>query len=99
MGHVMIHNTRGKDDVERASLAFLVGNTALSSGQEATLLLTIEGVWVATKGYTEGLQAQSFAPLSELVQQFASQGSTDTQLLNAGLHFAASSRPNPDADE
>ena len=72
MGHVMIHNTRGKDDVERASLAFLVGNTALSSGQEATLLLTIEGVWVATTGYAEGLQAQGFAPLSELIQQFAS---------------------------
>ena len=74
MGHVMIHNTRGKDGVERASLAFLVGNTALSSGQEATLLLTIEGVWVATKGYTEGLQAPGFAPLGELVQQFASRG-------------------------
>ena len=74
MGHVMIHNTRGKDDVERASLAFLVGNTALSSGQEATLLLTIEGVWVGTPGYAEGLQAQGFAPLSELIQQFASRG-------------------------
>jgi predicted peroxiredoxin len=74
MGHVMIHNTRGKDDVERASLAFLVGNTALSTGQEATLLLTIEGVWVATKGYAEDLQAHGFAPLSELVLQFASKG-------------------------
>jgi predicted peroxiredoxin len=49
MGHVMIHNTRGKDDVERASLAFLVGTTALSSGQEATLLLTVEGVWLPLK--------------------------------------------------
>ena len=58
MGHVMIHNTRGKDDVERASLAFLVGDTALSSGQEATVLLTIEGVWVATRGHAEGLQAR-----------------------------------------
>ena len=38
MGHVMINNTRGKDDVERASLSFLVGNVALNSGQEATLL-------------------------------------------------------------
>jgi len=74
MGHVMIHNTCGKDEIERASLAFLVGNTALSSGQEATLLLTIEGVWIPTKGYTEGLQAHGFAPLSELVQQFASRG-------------------------
>ena len=37
MGHVMVNNTRGKDDVERASLSFLVGNVALNSGQEATV--------------------------------------------------------------
>ncbi len=60
----------GKDDVERASLAFVVGNTALASGQEATLMLTISGVWVATKGYTDGLQADGFQPLGELVQDF-----------------------------
>lgn len=70
MGKVLIHNTHGKDDVERASLAFVVGNTALTSGQEAMLLLTIEGVRVATRGYADGLQAKGFAPLSELVAQF-----------------------------
>src|SRR5687767_3289368 len=74
MGHVMVHNTRGKDDVERAALAFVVGNTALNSGQTATVLLTIEGVWVATKGYAEGLEAKGFAPLNELVQQFVENG-------------------------
>jgi len=66
----MIHNTHGKDDVERASLAFVVANTALTSGQEAILLLTIEGVRVATRGYADGLQAKGFAPLSELVAQY-----------------------------
>jgi predicted peroxiredoxin len=55
MGHVMIHNTHGKDDLERASLAYLVANTALNSGQQATVLLTIEGVWTATKGCNDGL--------------------------------------------
>jgi predicted peroxiredoxin len=74
MGHIMVHNSRGKEDVERASLAFVVGNTALTSGQEATVLLTLEGVRVATKGYAEGEQAQDFAPLADLVQQFASRG-------------------------
>lgn len=74
MGHIMIHNSRAKEDAERASLAVIVGNTALSSGQEATLLLTLEGVRVATKGYAEGVQAQDFAPLSELIQQFTSRG-------------------------
>ncbi len=74
MRQIMVHNTHGKEDVERASLAFVVGNTALSSGQEATVLLTIEGVRVATKGYAEGLQAVGFSPLSELIGQFVSSG-------------------------
>jgi len=75
MGQVMIHNTHGKDDVERATLAYIMANTALSSGQEATMLLTIEGVWTATTGYTDGLQAEGFLPLGELVAKFvANQG-------------------------
>ncbi len=74
MGHVMVNNTHGKDDVERAALSFVVGNTALNSGQQATVLLTIEGVWVATKGYADGLEAKGFAPLNELVQQFIDNG-------------------------
>lgn len=70
MGQVMIHNTCGKDDVERASLAFVVANAALSAGQEATVLLTIEGVWLATQGYTQGLQVKGFEPLADLVEKF-----------------------------
>ena len=74
MAQVMIHNTQGKDNVERASLAFVTANIALTSGQEATVLLTIEGVRVATRGYTDGLQAGGFPPLSELVSQFVNNG-------------------------
>jgi len=74
MGHVLIHNTHGNDDVERATLAYIIANTALASGQEATMLLTIDGVWTATKGYTDGLQANGFQPLGELVQNFVANG-------------------------
>jgi uncharacterized protein len=74
MAQVMIHNTRGKDDVERASLAFVTANIALTSGQEAMVLLTIEGVRVASKGYADGLQADGFPPLRELVSQFVTSG-------------------------
>jgi len=70
MEHVMIHNTHGKEGLERASLAFVAANIALVSGQQATVLLTIEGVRVATKGYADNLQAEGFAPLSELMTQF-----------------------------
>ena len=74
MGQVMLHNTHGKDDVERASLAFLVGNVARSSNQEATVLLTIEGVWLAKKGYVESMQSAGFSPLADLIQQFVASG-------------------------
>jgi predicted peroxiredoxin len=70
MEKIMVQNTHSKDDVERASLAFVVANTALSAGQEATVLLTIDGVRVATKGYADGLQAKGFGPLNDLVTQF-----------------------------
>ncbi len=74
MTHVMIHNTHGKDDIERASLALVVANTSLSSNQRTTILLTIEGVWIATRGYADGLQANGFAPLSDLMRQFVANG-------------------------
>ena len=34
MAHILVYNAHGKDDVERASLAFVVGTTALTAGQE-----------------------------------------------------------------
>ncbi|MEO1286720.1 MAG: DsrE family protein [Chloroflexota bacterium] len=74
MSSIMIHNTHGNEDVERASLAFVLGNTSLSSGQETSLLMTIDGVFVATTGYTDGLQAEGFPPLAELVNNFVSNG-------------------------
>lgn len=74
MGHILINNTRGKDDVERATLAFVVANAGVTAGQEATVMLTIEGVWLATKGYADGLQAKGFPPLSEVMQGFMDNG-------------------------
>ncbi len=74
MATIMINNTNGKENVERASLAVVVGKTALASGQAATLLLTIEGVWIATKGYADDLQAKGFEPLGKLLADFVSAG-------------------------
>ena len=74
MSKIMINSTFGKDNVERASLAVVVGKTALAAGQEAVLLLTIEGAWVATKGFSDGLQAKGFEPLGKLMTDFVAAG-------------------------
>lgn len=74
MGHVLIHNTRGTNDVERATLAFVVANTALAGGQDATVLLTLEGVRIGVEGCCDGLAAEGFPPLADVINSFVSNG-------------------------
>ena len=74
MGGVMIHLSRGKEDLERATLAFVVANAGLTAGQESTALLSLDAVWLATQGFSDGLQASGFAPLSEVMKGFVENG-------------------------
>jgi len=75
MGHVIVSLSHGKEDVERGSLSFTVANAALSAGQDVSVMLTVEGVWLATQGYTDDLQtAPPYPPLGELVKKFVDDG-------------------------
>ncbi len=74
MGKIMINISHNKDDVEKVTLGFVVANAGLTAGQESTVLLTTEGVWVATRGYADGLQANGFAPLAEVMANFVKNG-------------------------
>ena len=74
MGSVLIHLSRGQEDVERATLAFVVANAGLTAGQESTALLTLDAVWLATRGFTEGMQASGFAPLGDVMKGFVENG-------------------------
>lgn len=69
---IMTNCTHGKEDPERATLSFIVGNVAASADQKAIVLLTIEGVWLATKGYADGIHKEGFQPLKEIMDSFVS---------------------------
>ena len=71
---IMTHCTHGRDDPERATLPFIVANVAASADQSTIVLLTIEGVWVATKGYAEGIRKEGFPPLQEIIESFVQNG-------------------------
>jgi predicted peroxiredoxin len=71
---IMVNCTHGKEDPERATLSFVVGNVAASADQEAIVLLTIEGVWLATKGYADGIHKEGFQPLKEVLEAFVQNG-------------------------
>ncbi len=74
MSRLLINCTHGREDPERATLPFVVGNVAASADQEVVVLLTIEGVWNATKGYADEIRKEGFQPLKEIVQSFVANG-------------------------
>jgi predicted peroxiredoxin len=71
---IMTNCTCGKEDPERAILPFLVGNVAASADQPAIVLLTIEGVWLATKGYADGIHKEGFQALKDIIESFVANG-------------------------
>jgi predicted peroxiredoxin len=74
MAKLLINCTHGREDAERATLPFVVGNVAASADQEVVVLLTIDGVWVATSGYAEGICKEGFQPLRDVMQSFMANG-------------------------
>ncbi len=74
MAKVMVNCTHAKEEPERAILAFVVGNVSASADQETKVLLTIDGVWLATKGYAEGVQQEGLPPLKETLESFVKNG-------------------------
>lgn len=74
MAKLLINCTHGEDDPERATLPFVVGNVAASADQETIVLLTIDGVWLATNGYAGRIHKEGFQPLSDVIRSFVGNG-------------------------
>src|SRR5690625_4430177 len=76
MGKVLTYGSHGKESAERASLTFILGNTALASEQESVSSLTVDGVRHATKGYADDIHEEGFAPVKELIDHYVSSAGT-----------------------
>src|SRR5499427_10677768 len=71
-----VNLTHAKDNQDRATVAFVLANAALGSGKETLVFLSIEGVRLAQKGYADDIREEGFAPLRELMGNFAKAGGT-----------------------
>jgi predicted peroxiredoxin len=74
MTRMLFHCTHGRDDPERAIVPFIAANVAAASGQDAVVLLTIEGAWLCKQGYAETVTADGFPDLAELLTSFVEAG-------------------------
>jgi uncharacterized protein len=74
MAKILVNATHGSEDTERATLPFVMGNVAATADQETVVLLTVEGVRLATYGYADTIQKDGFAPLKDVMRQFLDNG-------------------------
>jgi predicted peroxiredoxin len=70
-GKLCVSLTHAKDNADKATVAFVIANAAVGSGKETLVFLSIEGVRLSQKGYADGIHEEGFAPLRELMENFA----------------------------
>jgi predicted peroxiredoxin len=73
-GKFVISLTCAKDDTDRATVAFVVANAAVASDKEVVVFLNIEGTRLSQAGYADEIHEAGFAPLKELITNFANAG-------------------------
>ncbi|MBM3960166.1 MAG: sulfur reduction protein DsrE [Deltaproteobacteria bacterium] len=66
--------THAKDNPDKATVAFVVANAAAASDKEALVFLSIEGVRLSQPGYADDVHEAGFAPLRDLIANFAKAG-------------------------
>jgi uncharacterized protein len=75
-GKFCVSLTHSKDNTDKATVGFVVANAAVGSGQQTMVFLSVEGVRLAQKGYADDVHEEGFAPLRELMDNFAKAGGT-----------------------
>jgi len=69
----LINNAWGNDDLEKATIAFVVANAAAGKG-DARVFLANEGLVLALKGKADNLQAEGYPPIKDLMEGFVEKG-------------------------
>ena len=73
-GKFCVSLSYAKDNSDKATVGFVVANAALGSDKETMVFLSIEGVRLSQKGYADDIREEGFAPLKELMDNFAKAG-------------------------
>lgn len=73
-GKFTVTLTYAKDNADKATVAFVIANAALASDKDVVVFLTVEGVRLAETGYADDITEEGFAPLKQLMDNFAAGG-------------------------
>lgn len=75
-GKFVVSVSCAKNDTDKATVGFVIANAAVASDKETVVFLSIEGTRLSQKGYADDIHEEGFAPLRELMANFAAAGGT-----------------------
>lgn len=73
-GKFCVSLSSAKDNSDKATVGFVIANAAVASDKETLVFLSIEGVRLSQKGYADDIHEEGFAPLKDLMANFAAAG-------------------------
>jgi uncharacterized protein len=73
-GSFCVSITHSQDNTDKATVGFVVANAAVASDKDTMVFLSIEGVRLSQKGFADTIHEPGFAPLKELMDNFAKAG-------------------------
>ena len=71
---LVIISTTGPDNIEKATLPFVVATAAQTLDAQVVIILQASAVLLAKKGMAENVNAQGFMPLKKLMDTFIELG-------------------------
>lgn len=74
MAKLMLSITHARDNTDKATVGFVVANASVASGVETVVFLSTEGVYLSQNGYADEIHEDGFAPLKQLMADFAEFG-------------------------
>ncbi|MEA1648959.1 DsrE family protein [Nitrospirillum sp. BR 11164] len=75
-GKFVVSLSCAKNDTDKATVAFVIANAAVASDKETVVFLSIEGTRLSQAGYADDIHEEGFAPLKDLIANFAAAGGT-----------------------
>jgi predicted peroxiredoxin len=74
VGNVLINCAYGKNNPEEATVAFVAANATVTRSTATAVFLSSDAVRLVTPDYTDGIQAEGYEPLKDLMNQFLEAG-------------------------
>lgn len=71
---IVVSVASSHDNPDRATVAWVIANASVASGQDTAVFLSCDGAWIGKKGEAEKIAEDGFAPLIDLVTGYLEAG-------------------------